>query len=288
MLVGNINLILKYTDMKNNFKISYAILGLAVLFSACKPNEYGLGPLASKSALSFTIAPSAANPNDIILTSLTPNLTPMWVTPYGQSIRVKDTINIPFPGTYKFVYGVESAGGFVQSDTAVVIINTLDQNTVSAPMWVNLAGGYGKSKTWVMDLDANGVSKYFAGPFYYGGTGWEWDPAFKDIGWAGVSAGDYGTMTFDLIGDAHFKSTNKMFPDLSGTGKFMLYTATNQLATIGAQVIHDKAQGNNVLDWYAKMTIKTLDADHMQLIAMSGSNAWYIYNYISLDYYNKH
>ena len=274
--------------MKNKFKIVYAFLGLVALFSACKPNSYELGALADKSTLSYTIAPSPANPNNIVLTSLTPNLTPMWVTPYGQSIRVKDTINIPFPGTYKFVYGVESAGGFVQSDTAVVIINTLDQNTVSAPMWVNLAGGYGKSKTWVMDLDANGVSKYFAGPFYYGGTGWEWDPAFKDIGWAGVSAGDYGTMTFDLIGDAHFKSTNKMFPDLSGTGKFMLYTATNQLATIGAQVIHDKAQGNNVLDWYAKMTIKTLDADHLQLIAMSGPGAWYIYNYISLDYYNKH
>ena len=116
-----------------------------------------------------------------------------------------------------------------------------------------------------MDLDANGVSKYFAGPFYFGGTGWEWDPAFNDIGWAGVSAGDYGTMTFDLIGDAHFSANNKMFPDLSGTGKFMLYPATNQLATIGAQVIHDKAEGNNVLDWNAKMTIKTLDARQCNL-----------------------
>jgi hypothetical protein len=155
-------------------------------------------------------------------------------------------------------------------------------------MWIDLAGGYGKSKTWVMDLDANGVSKYFTCSFYFGGTGWEWDPAFKDIGWAGVSAGDYGTMTFDLIGDAHFSSTNKMFPDLSGTGKFMLYPATNQLATFGAQVIHDKAQGGNVANWFAKMTIKSLDADHMQLIAVKDANNWLIYNYISLDYYNSH
>ncbi|MDP4228432.1 MAG: hypothetical protein Q8910_18980, partial [Bacteroidota bacterium] len=213
---------------------------------------------------------------------------PMWVTPYGQSIRVKDTINVPFPGTYKFVYGVESAGGFVQADSTTVVINALDQHAVSDSMWINLTGGYGKSKTWVYDLDANGVSKYFTSPFYFGGTGWEWDPAFKDIGWSGVSAGDYGTMTFDLMGDAHFKSDNKMFPDLSGTGKFMLYTATKQLATFGAQVIHDKAEGNKVVSWFAKMTIKTLDANHLQLIAMTDPNNWLIYNYVSLDYYNTH
>ncbi|MDP4275866.1 MAG: hypothetical protein Q8907_16480, partial [Bacteroidota bacterium] len=90
------------------------------------------------------------------------------------------------------------------------------------------------------------------------------------------------------IGDAHFKSDNKMFPDLSGTGKFMLYTATKQLATFGAQVIHDKAEGNKVVSWFAKMTIKTLDANHLQLIAMTDPNNWLIYNYVSLDYYNTH
>ena len=139
-----------------------------------------------------------------------------------------------------------------------------------------------------MDVDAKGVSKYFTSPFYFGGTGWEWDPAFKDIGWSGVAAGDYGTMTFDLIGDAHFSSDNKMFPDLSGTGKFMLYTATNQLATIGAQVIHDKAEGNNVADWNAKMTIKSLTDSTMQLIAKENADNWLIYNYITMDYYNRH
>jgi len=274
--------------MKNKFKILYLFLGIALLFTACKPDKYELGALMDKGALKFTVAPSGSNPNDIVLTSLTPNLTPMWVTPYGQSIRVKDTINVPFPGTYKFVYGVESDGGFVQADTTFVIITNLDQNAVSTPMWINLTGGFGESKTWVMDLDANSKCKYFTSPFYFGGTGWEWDPNFSDIGWAGVSAGDYGSMTFDLKGDAHFSADNKMFPDLSGTGKFMLYPATNQLATFGAQVIHDKAQGGAVANWFAKMTIKSLDADHMQLIAKKDADNWLIYNYISLDYYNTH
>ncbi len=274
--------------MKIKLIILIAISGTALLFSSCRPKKYELGILVDKSALQYTIAPSPANPNDIILTSQTPGLTPMWVTPFGQSIRVKDTVNVPFPGTYKFVYGVESAGGLVQADTTTITINSLDQGAVSNPMWVALTGGYGNSKTWVLDLDANGVSKYFAGPFYFGGTGWEWDPAFKDIGWSGVSAGDYGTMTFDLLGDAHFSSDNKMFPDLSGTGKFMLYTSTNELATIGAQVLHDKAEGNNVANWNAKMQVKTLTDSTMQLIAKEDANDWLIYNYITLDYYNTH
>ncbi len=274
--------------MKNKFKIIYVFFGIALLFTACTPKEYNLGPLINKSALKFTITPSSENPNDIVLVSLTPNLTPMWVTPSGQSIRVIDTINVPFPGTYKFVYGVESDGGLVQADTTAVTITTIDQKTVSDSMWINLTGGLGKSKTWLYDLDANGVSKYFTCPFYFAGTGWEWDPAWKDIGWSGVEAGDYGSMTFDLINAPNFKSDNKMFPELSGTGTFMLYTATNQLKTNGAQLIHDRAEGDKVANWYAKMTIKTLDADHMQVIAVIDADNWLIYNYISKDYYDSH
>jgi hypothetical protein len=274
--------------MKNNFNIVLAILGSALLYSSCRPEIFELGALANKADLKFTIAPSSANPNDIVLTSLTPGLTPVWVTPYGQSIKLNDTTNVPFPGTYKFVYGVESAGGLVMADTTLVTITTIDQKTVSDPMWIKLTGGLGKSKTWVLDLDANGVSKYFSGPFYFGGTGWQWDPAFKDIPWAGVSAGDYGTMTFDLVGNANFSSNNKMFPDLSGTGKFMLYPTTNELATIDAQVLHDKAQGGQVANWNAKMTVKTLTDSTMQLIAKKDASNWLIYNYITKLYYDTH
>ena len=95
-------------------------------------------------------------------------------------------------------------------------------------------------------------------------------------------------MTFDLIGNANFKADNKMFPDLSGTGKFMLYPGTSELITYGPQVLHDKAKGHEVLNWNAKMKIQTLDADHMQLQAVTGAGAWMIYNYISKAYYDSH
>jgi len=275
-------------SMKNKFRLLYIFFGITILFTACRPKEYELGALLDKSSLKFTIAPSSSNPNDIVLESLTPNLTPVWVTPYGQSLRVKDTINIPFPGTYKFVYGVESAGGFVQADTATVIITTLDQNAVSTPIWVNLAGGYGNSKTWVLDIDAAGKSKYFFGPVYFAGPNYSWE---WDAGWASwiMPAADYGTMTFDLIGDANFSSNNLTLPLGSATGKFMMYPNSSELATFGAQFIHDSNQGGRVVNWEAKALIKSLDANSMQIIEVAdGGTLWLIFNYISLDYYNSH
>jgi hypothetical protein len=263
-----------------------AIIGCALLFSSCMKKNYDLGPLASKSSLSFTIAPSSANPNDIVLTSKTPNLTPEWITPFGQSQKMQDTVNVPFPGTYKFVYGVESAGGYVTADTTIVTINTLDSVAVSTPEWTNLTGGYGKSKTWVLDITSSGTSKLFNGPIYFGGTGWEWDAGYAS--WI-CPLGDYGSMTFDLIGNANFSSDNKMVPALGqASGHFMLYTATDQLATFGAELIHDPTQGANVSNWYAKFAIKSLTADGLEVITPTGPGAWCIYNYVSLDYWNTH
>lgn len=273
------NTILKY----------FSILFLAVVaFAACTPDEYELNAPKEKSALKFSVTRDANNPNKFFLKSETPNAQPYWVTPVGTSTKMNDTIVIPFPGNDTISYSVLSQGGIVKADSYTFTVSTVDADYVSDPMWVYLTGGLGKSKTWVLDLDAKGVSKYFTSPFYFGGTGWEWDPLFSDIGWSGVSAGDYGTMTFDLIGNANFSANNKMFPDLSGTGKFMLFPGTKELITYGAQVLHDKAQGGNVANWFAKMTIKTLDADHMQLIAKKNAGEWLIYNYITKAYYDSH
>jgi len=91
--------------MKNINKKTVAFIGFALLLSACSKQKYELGALADKSTLSYTITPSSANPNNIVLTSSTPNLTPVWVTPYGQSLRVKDTVNIHFPGNINLFMG---------------------------------------------------------------------------------------------------------------------------------------------------------------------------------------
>ena len=276
--------------MKNRFKILYTLLGLTLLFSACTPDKYELGPMLSKSDLLFTVTQDASNPNIFVLNSETPNAQPYWVTPVGTSTRLTDTIDIPFPGKDTIYYSVESPGGIVTADPYVFDVTTIDAAYVSDSMWTYLTGGIGKSKTWVLDLDANGVSKYFLGPVYFGSPSGEWDPAWSDIPWANIPAGDYGTMTFDLIGNAHLTTDNKMFPALSGAGKFMLYPGTGELITYGAQVLHGHGQGDRIYNWFAKMKIKSVGRDHLQIIAYMNSahDEWLIYNYITKDYYDSH
>ncbi len=77
------------------------------------------------------------------------------------------------------------------------------------PVFKLLTGGIGKEKTWVLDLDAKGVSTKFKGPLYFagmdygwdnqcgkaGGDCWLYDPNYES--WMGA-AQDYGTMTIGL------------------------------------------------------------------------------------------
>lgn len=273
--------------MKKIFSILTFFASLIVVFAACTPDVASMGAMLNKDALKFSVTPDPSNPNNFILQSLTPNVTPYWVTPTGKSIRVIDTVNFPFPGTDTIFYSVESAGGIVSADPYVVTVSSIDSKTVSDSMWIKLAGGLGKSKTWRLDVNAVGASKYFNGPIYFSGANFsgEWD-----AGWASwiCPAGDYGTMTFDLIGNANLNVDNKMLPDLSGKGKFMLNTRTNTLSTFGVDVIHDITQGGQIPNWRNNLLIKSITTDQLQLVAVRKDGEWIIYNYISQDYYNTH
>lgn len=77
------------------------------------------------------------------------------------------------------------------------------------PLFKLLTGGIGKEKTWVLDLDAKGVSTKFKGPLYFSGVDYGWDNQCGKTGgdcwlydpnyesWMGA-AQDYGTMTIGL------------------------------------------------------------------------------------------
>lgn len=272
--------------MKSKLNWLLPCLGLMLLFIACTPENKELGALLDKSALKFTVTQDPSNSNKYILTSQTPNAAPYWVTPLGRSTKMVDTIDIPFPGTDTIYYSVESAGGIVTADPYVFKVTTLDKDYVSSTMWTNLTGGYGNSKTWVLDIDANGVSKYFNGPIYFAGANYSWE---WDAGWASwiLPVGNYGTMTFDLKGNANFSSSNPML-GTSATGTFMLYTDASEISTFGAQLLHDNSQGASVANWNTKLLIKTLTSDQMQIIAVRNDGVWLIYNYITQSYYNSH
>jgi len=297
--------------MKNKFRILYAFLGLFLLFSACTPTVNEMGTLIDKSQLKFSITPDVAHPNRIILKSLTPGVTPMWVTPIGRSIRANDTITIAFPGNYKFVYGVESAGGFVQADTFKITISTIDQQYVSGPLWTALSGGFGNEKTWYLDLDANAKSKFFAGPEFFYGTfdnwdivtngakapsgadSWNWCPDYPGNSWL-MPAMNYGSMTFNLKNGAYVSVTNNAIPALgTKSGTYLLDEAAHTLKLTDAGIIHDKGTDGMVKDW-GSIRILSMTADHMQLAALrdpvlSGQGACQlVYNFVSKAYYDAH
>jgi len=285
--------------MKNKFKILYAFLGLTLLFTACTPKDYELGSLVDKSALKFTITADTKDPNAIILKSLTPGLTPQWVTPFGRSTRVQDTVKIAFAGTYKFVYGVESAGGLVQADTVTLNIVNNNFSYVNDPLWTNLTGGVGNQKTWRLDYGSYGLN---AGPLTYcdpkttwaewqaGTASIGWAPAWKDNTWI-ISADDQASrMTFSLKGGA-FMTTHKVVEGVDESGTFMLNTANHTISTTNATILRSKDFIANATNWNNNLVILSLTANQL-MVGVHRTNSegdyLYVWNFVSDDYANSY
>lgn len=293
------------------FKIYILLLGMVLALFACQPEEYNLGKVLSKADLKYTITQNPDDPNMVILESTTPGVTPLWITPMGRSIRVKDTLRFPFAGEYQFIYGVESAGGLVQADSYTLNITTNNFDYVNNPLWTLLTGGVGHSKTWVLDLFPKDVApsyaKYFKGPLYFYGTNDSWESVTDGVAvggdswnwqadWTGNGSWlfgsetrlDYGTMTFDLIDGAHLK-TNHLILGRQENGTFMLDATNHTMRTTDAYILHDASRDGVVVDWGA-IKVLSLTENTMQLAvlrdpALSGEGACLlVYNYISKDY----
>jgi len=288
-----------------NFKIYAALLGIVLAFAACQPEEFSLGEVLSKDDLQYSITQNPSDPNMIILESLTPGVTPLWQTPMGRTTRVKDTVKIPFAGDYKFTYGVESPGGYVESDPFNLTLTTNNLNYVDDPLWTLLSGGVGNSKTWLLDLDADGVSKYFAGPLYFYGTEngwleggdngcygsdcWNWNPDWAGNSWL-MPQGDYGTMTFDLSGGANISVDHLMISSRgSEQGTYFLDVDAKTLTITDAAPLHDEGRDGQVVNWgdlkLMSITENTLQLAALRDEALSGEGpCLLVYNYISQEY----
>lgn len=220
-----------------------------MIFTACSPEEFALGAQDVKSAdlvegISYKIEHDATNPNIVYLTSLMGSkYTALWNHPQGHSQEQKVTLKMPFAGTYKVQFGVETRGGAVYGDTVSFTIDNMYAEFVSDEMWTLISGGAGQEKTWYLDLDSKGVSRYFTGPMYFFTGTYTWDNLHYPTGesyldgnfnesftwkpenattpnltdkaaawywladWVGNSwmcaKADFGTMTFNLKGGAN-------------------------------------------------------------------------------------
>ena len=290
----------------------FIISSLFLSLTACSPDDYDLGSkdvttadLAEGIAYSVTVDQAT---NTVLLKSLMADrYNVSWIHPQGRSQAKEVTLQIPFGGTYDVVFGVETRGGIVYGDTCHFTLNNTNPDLLTDELWTLITGGVGKSKTWVLDLDADGVSKYFVGPLYFYGTDDNWDTAHGtpapegsdswnwNADWAGnnwiTAAKDFGTMTFDLNNGAHVQ-VNDLDNGASYNGTFLLDTENHTIQLTDAKILHLSSYDGIVVNWSGDLRLFSLTEHTMQIAALrdpalSGEGACrLVFNFISKEAYD--
>ena len=300
--------------MNKIFKLFTLLATVAIMFTSCSPDEFSLGDKDVKTedlleGIAYKIEHDATNPNIIYLTSLMGSeYTPLWNHPQGRSQEKKVTLKIPFAGTYDVQFGVETRGGVVYGQKTTFKVDNMYAGFISNELWTLISGGAGKEKTWYLDLDANGVSRFFKGPLYFYGTddswttvtdgqkiegdSWNWSPDYKGNTWL-MNAADFGSMTFSLKGSASITVNHKTIANRgTETGNYMLNTDNHTLTVQDAAILHDSNRDGVVINW-GDIKIMSLTENTMQLAvlrdpALSGEGACLlVYNFISKDYFDS-
>lgn len=202
-------------------------------------------------------------------------------------------------------------GGLVYGEPVSFEIDDFYAGFVSDALWTMLSGGVDNEKTWYLDLDADGVSRYFTGPLYFYGTddswetvtngvtlpegsdSWSWQADWPGNKWM-MDAANFGTMTFNLKGGANVTVEHLTIPSRgTETGTYMLSVEEHTMRIVDASPLHDTNRDGQVIDWGGDIKILSLTENTMQLgvlrdAALSGEGACLlVYNYISKDYYDN-
>lgn len=297
--------------MKIN-KIFYSFMAMAaLLLAACSPDSYDLG---SKDVTPEDLAEGIAyqvdvdqSTNTVVLTSLMADRYKVcWTHPQGRSQEKELTLHIPFDGTYEIYFGVETRGGVVYGAPYTFTLNNTNPDLLTDPLWSLISGGVGQSKTWVLDLDENGASKYFVGPLYFYGTDDNWDTAHGAAApegadswnwaadWPGNSwitdAKNFGTMTFDLRDGAHVQ-VNDLDNGANYSGTYLLDVNNHTISLTDANILHLSSYDAIVTNWGRNLRLFSLTEHTMQIAVLRDNSSedpcLLVLNYISQDAYNN-
>ncbi len=299
--------------MKLKHYMLSAFAALSVLLAGCQPDEYSFEEADVTSddlveGLSYEVTHDSSNPNIVYLTSLmSTSYTVLWEHPQGRSQEAQVTLKMPFAGEYSVVFGVVTSGGVVYADTTYFTIKDFCADFVTDDLWTYISGGVGNSKKWFIDLDENGVSRYFNGPVYFYGTddswetvtngytidgdSWNWTADWGSVsGWQWNSyAMDYGYMEFDLNGGSNV-TTVFNDPDIAKTttGTYMLDTDNHIITFTDAQLLHDYTNDSQVSSWTGEMKLLSLTENTMQIgVERTSDPCLLCFNFISEDYFNN-
>ncbi len=300
--------------MKSKHYIIALATSVLMLFGACSPDEQNMesADLVSEDlveGIAYSITHDSSNPNIIYLTNLLGSqYTALWEHPQGRSQGNLVTLQMPFAGEYSVTFGVMTRGGVVYGEPTTFTVDDFCADFVNNDLWTYISGGVGNSKKWYLDLDENGVSRYFSGPVYfYGlddcwesvtdgvtidGDTWSWGASWGDVaGWQFNSyAMDYGYMEFDLNGGSNVTVVMND-PDLnkSFTGSYMLDTDNHTIQFTDAELLHDYTNDSQVASWSGTMKVLSLNESAMQIAVERTADACLLsFNFISEDYFNNY
>ena len=313
-------------------KIKYSLLSVAVsglLLAACSPEENSLPGIdlttqQMNEGNGFTVSVDTET-NYVTFNSLLPNSkTIYWeygpkpeegadFSVSGNFVGTTYKVGIAFPGEYYVRMSAVNAGGLSTSEPAYFTIEKMNTDLISDPTWTILTGGVGKSKTWVLDMDAQtGKPLWFNGLkwFFTPGMGWDtfhaadgsnyidsenWDAANaidpsheKDWYWTADFPGnswicgiqDYGEMTFDLIDGANVT--------VNGTkGSFNMDTKAHTISFTGVLPLSCGCE-SDIAAYCPTGTYKIsyLNENALQILFDSGNSDQtpFSMNYIAKDY----
>jgi hypothetical protein len=203
-------------------------------------------------------------------TTLTGNV---WVTVNDVNhnfVDQKVTVNLPNKGDYTFTCSSLGSGNELTSEPFTITIDQDDLTFLNVGLWKSLSGGANMTKTWKLDMNANGEMQYFAGPMYFSGYedadvgrmpfwAWDvlpeelpytingneiasffnWEPDYATQSWI-MAPNDYGTITFD--GTTGTVSTS-VFGE-TANGSFSFDTTTWKMTLSGVVLPIDTARLN--------------------------------------------
>jgi hypothetical protein len=277
-------------NMKNIKGVFAMILVIALSIASCQEEAPGIGtPLPAEQINLEVSQPLSLSEggNTVVLRNLTEGVIPMWDYGTGKSIKQIDTVKYAFKGMYTIKRSAMSSGRLVALPDAIVEVTKTDPEVIKDPLWTLLAGGAENEKTWVIDFDADGVSKKFAGPVFFFGedkvldptcTGgefcWSWEPGWQT--WMPGPA-DYGTMTFNLKGGPFIKVVQKAITN-NGVfeGTYSIKPEEKTISFTGVVPLN--------IGWdqdFTKARIYSITADAMQLgFLKKGTHEYEVYNYI--------
>ncbi len=183
--------------------------------------------------------------NDVnFTTTITGNV---WVTTGGVDYPFTDKkvkVNLPNADTYSFTCSSLGSGSVLTSAAFDIVMETSDLAFLNEGYWKSLSGGANKTKTWKMDLNAEGKSVYFAGPLYYSGADsdpyWAWDVLPEDfpVTVGGTEMTGYFNWTPDYPGNTWLMAANNY-----GT---ITFNGTN--GTVSTSVFGETSEGSFAFD----------------------------------------